>query len=76
MENFWKWMEKKKYGMADLQTIIGLHGDEEPFTKQMIIGYLIEYLSFKLKYEDLLIELRTVTTDKLYDRLIEKIEAV
>lgn len=46
MDKFWKWMEEKQYSrmsIHDEQCVCDIHKNEVTFTKQMLIGYMMEY---------------------------------
>lgn len=49
MDRFWKWMEGKEYGVPDSKRLVERHekiGLRFIYpTNQMLIGYMIEYLS-------------------------------
>jgi len=85
MKKFWKWMEKKGYISIATAITKGLmkgyqiNGDRKSNscntccspTKQMLIGYMIEYLYEKEIYD---FPINPRGTEKIYNYLKQKIE--
>ena len=82
MDKFWKWMEEREYGyIEDLghrkRDILCIPGKIyitgiEP-TKQMLIGYMIEYL-VRQQGVGVAIAIRGETIESYHDRLVDEIE--
>jgi hypothetical protein len=82
MNKFWEWMEKKDYGYYDKQEgfetycVIwdGLMSKKDDYdqgikpTKQMLIGYMIEYLLTIEKYNEELFNV-DIRNEDLYSEL-------
>lgn len=85
MDKFWNWMKIKGYGHIDSEykeiIYYGIHKDGSGIdgftinhTKQMLIGYMIEYLFFHKK---MIIDYGLCSgLDDLYDELREDIEMI
>jgi len=76
MDEFWKWMKKKQYGFKGNNVQIA--GFIVSFTKQMLIGYMIEYL-FYLGIADAFDVFSECTTDdinEIYEYLTDDINEI
>lgn len=69
MDKFWKWIEKKEYGKYDKPELL---------PKQMLIGYMIEYLEEEITYFETLKIFPMIynNIDSVYDKLKNKIEEI
>ena len=79
MDKFWTFIQNKGYGFkADDIAYNSLYTDtsftSEPIPKQMLIGYMIEYLFFKDYCVEELPNSRKI--DDLYDKLVYSIEGL
>ena len=45
MNKFWEWMKEKKYSKNYVVMFSGKKGTLGPIPKQMMIGYMLEYLT-------------------------------
>ena len=55
MNKFWKWMKIKEYSKyREDENKYYINWDYDEFTKQMLIGYMIEYL---IEHNELIIEI-------------------
>lgn len=85
MKIFWKWMREKEYGLSDemITCLKRLHPPEGEAeydlpAKQMMIGYMIEYLYCRKDVFDIEINISNYYKDinKVYDILKQKIEEI
>lgn len=69
MDKFWKWMEEKEYGKYDKPELL---------PNQMLIGYMIEYITEKTTYYNACKSLPYVynNIDSIYEKLKEQIEEI
>lgn len=87
MNKFWQWMEKKGYGKLRPRCAYLIYnsnwGAEQEYediqevdcpTKQMLIGYMMEYLYEKSESTNYFIHLRP--TDELYEYLEKEIKEI
>ena len=71
MDKFWEWMEEKDYGSCECKAINGSFNTYHiDITKQMLIGYMIEYCFEKRIQVDLNLE---YCNYKLIYDLLEKV---
>jgi hypothetical protein len=84
MKLFWEWMIKNKYAVTEENEDIIYYGYEFEYdnryflSKQMLIGYMIEYLFFSGYDCDILsgMKYNTHDIDDFYNYLVEKIEEI
>jgi hypothetical protein len=80
MDEFWEWMEEKKYGNYLMERLNDNYCFNIRPTKQMLIGYMIEYIIFKQTYivgHNIFDEYQHFTDiDKFYNRLKNRIKGV
>ncbi len=79
MKRFWKWIEKKGYGIAEepLLYVNNTFSMEVDLRKQMLIGYMIEYLlSNKIHIKDMVPLHLPLDIDGVYNWLRSKIEGI
>lgn len=88
MNEFWKWMDTKEYGVPESKRLVEKRNNKIKIrfiypTKQMLIGYMIEYLAEKgifigmasASAQDIRNDLRSFETiDEYHDRLAEEIK--
>lgn len=73
MEEFFTWMEEKKYATDDCNcetVLIDMHDKYVYFTKQMLIGYMIEFLLEKEYLPEVIID---KSVDETYKSLMKDI---
>ena len=77
MDEFWKWMRKKEYNDPQYEEYL-LDTDDESIspTKQMLIGYMIEYLAEKNELTEIEFNYDMESVQEYFDRIKTIIENI